>query len=541
MSDWAETNLPCPCGKSSDAYAINGDGWGTCFSCDKRFAPDEGGEDEGARDRLVGGRRADPDLVAVDVVPLEKRGLRQETLKKYGYGVAEVYGRKAQIAPYHDARGRLVAQKVRWPGKDFTVLGDLKHAQLFGQHLCRGSGKMIVVTEGEIDAMSVCQAMGLSWPAVSIPNGATGAKKALAAQLEFLEGYDKVVLAFDNDEPGQEATAECVELFSPGKVAVADLSPYKDANDALVDRAEATIRDAMWGAKVWRPGGVYNMVDLRERIEKPMPMGEKWPWDKLNDLTYGFRPEELVTFTAGTGVGKSTLISEVIYSLVRRGIPVGMVMLEEGVERSGRRLIGMAANRLLTKPDAELEPAEFKTAWDLTLGTGLVHCYDAFGSVNHDVLLSRLRYMAKGIGCKVLFLDHISLVVSGADMALDERKLLDFTLTSLKSLAVEAGVTIVVVCHLRRVTERKAAEEGGKVSLSMLRGTQGVGQLSDTVIAAERDSQADDPDERRTVRLRVLKARLSGLTGPADALRYDFDTGRLVELEADEVFGDEDF
>ena len=543
MSDWAETNLPCPCGKSSDAYAINGDGWGTCFSCDQRFAPDEGGEDDSVSvgDRL---RHSDRDansggLVAVEAVPLEKRGLRQETLKKYGYGVAEVYGRKAQVAPYHDARGRLVAQKVRFPGKDFTVLGDLKHAQLFGQHLCRGSGKMIVVTEGEIDAMSVCQAMGLSWPAVSIPNGATGAKKALAAQLEFLEGYDKVVLAFDNDEPGQQAMSECVELFSPGKVAVASLI-YKDANEYLQNYAEAELRAAIWDAKGWRPDGVVNMAEVRARVEAPLSMGIAYPWQGLNDLLYGFRPQELVTWTAGTGIGKSALVSELVYHLLIGGKTVGIIYLEEGLDRAGKRIVGLHMNKPIHLPDVAYEPEEFAAAWDATLGTGRLFAYDHFGSLDEDVFMNRVRFMVKACGCQVVVLDHISMLVSGQDLDTDERRMLDHVMTSLRSLTQETGASIHVVSHLRRPSGSGSHEEGRQVSLSHLRGTQAIAQLSDAVIAAERNQQADDDEERNTTQLRVLKNRYSGLTGPAGELIYSHVTGRLRAVG--EVGGaDEDF
>jgi twinkle protein len=75
-----------------------------------------------------------------------------------------------QIANYI-RDGVVVAQKVRFPGKDFTFLGKPKDAGLYGMHLWRDGGKMVVITEGEIDALSVSQLQDNKWPVVSVPNG----------------------------------------------------------------------------------------------------------------------------------------------------------------------------------------------------------------------------------------------------------------------------------------------------------------------------------------------------------------------------------
>lgn len=190
MSQFQAQHLACPCGKSSDAYSIYESGVGKCFSCGKTFAPD-GGE---ARTTEKTGKSSPPLLTDLDFIPLGKRGLSQETCKKYGYGIATVDGVKVQVAPYHDTKGRLVAQKVRFPDKSFQIRGSMKGAGLFGQPLVRSGGRMIVITEGEIDALSVNQALGGTWPVVSVPNGAQSAAGAIRSQLDLLEQYERVIL-----------------------------------------------------------------------------------------------------------------------------------------------------------------------------------------------------------------------------------------------------------------------------------------------------------------------------------------------------------
>jgi twinkle protein len=61
----------------------------------------------------------------------------------------------------------------------------MREAQLFGQHLWRTSGKRVIVTEGEIDAMSMSQVQDNKWPVVSVKNGANGAYKALQESLDL--------------------------------------------------------------------------------------------------------------------------------------------------------------------------------------------------------------------------------------------------------------------------------------------------------------------------------------------------------------------
>lgn len=533
MSQYAQTHLPCEDCGSSDARSVYHSGVSICFSCGVRHAPGSEENIKGKRPFLRG-----------EVMALGKRGLWQETCRRYQYQCA--YGDDGvayQVAPYFDLKsGRLVAQKLRDKDKNFSITGDAKKMGLFGIQLARRGGRMIVITEGEIDAMSVSQAMGNTWPAVSLPNGASNLK-AMQDSLEFLESYDKVVICFDNDEPGQQATEAALELLSPGKGHVVSLGDFKDANDFLKADSKG-LRQAIWEAKQYRPDGIVNLADLKDRIKEPLKQGYQYPWAGLNRLLYGYRPQELVTWTAGTGVGKTAIVSELVYDmLVNQELRVGVIYLEEGVVRSGKRLMGLHMNKPIHLPGYEVTDEEFDAAWEATLGTGRMHAYDHFGSVDVDLLANRVRYFAKGFGVDVVVLDHISMVVSGSDVDADERRLLDRAMTQLRTLTQETGLCLHVVSHLRRAQNSKAHEEGAHVSLSHLRGTQAIAQLSDAVIAAERNQQASSEADRNTTTLRVLKNRYAGLTGECERLAYDPNTGRLRALGISDDFGEqkEDF
>lgn len=473
----------------------------------------------------------DKPLLGGEVRPLLKRGITEETCRHFGYLTGYHGDKPCQLAPYYDKDGALVAQKVRYPGKDFSVRGELKEALLFGQQLWRDGGKKVVITEGEIDAMSVSQLQNNKWPVVSIPNGAQGAKKALSRQLEWLEKFDEVILMFDMDEPGKQAVEECAPLFKPGRCKVARL-PLKDANEMLQASRGGEVIDAIWGAKTYRPDGIVAGADLWDVVGQPdADPGVPYPWKGLNEKLMGARRGELVTITAGSGIGKSAVVREVAYHLLQQGETVGLLMLEETVKRTGLGLMGLGIGKPLHLSREGVTEESLKAAYDATLGTGRVFLYDHFGSTAMENLLAKVRYMAKALDCRWIILDHLSIVVSGIEGD-DERKLIDLIMTRLRTLVQECDIGMFVVSHLRR-PEGKGHEEGALTSLSQLRGSHAIAQLSDGVIGLERNQQGDDPN---VTTVRVLKNRYSGDTGVACQLRYDKETGRLQE-ESEFDFG----
>lgn len=518
-------HIPCEKCGSSDANSIYTDGHQFCFACNTHVKGD-GTVTE------VETKKANLGLITGQYQDLIKRKIREDTCRKYGYQVGEYNGQAVQIAPYYDSEGQMVAQKIRFPNKDFKILGDISKAQLFGANLWN-QGKKIVITEGEIDALTVSQVQGNKWPVCSIPNGAQGATKAIKRNLEALSKFEEIVLMFDMDEAGQRAARECAELFEAGKAKVASL-PYKDANDCLQQGKEDAIIQAIWNAKTFRPDGVisgselWDQITCEERIE-----AIQYPWLELNSLTHGARKGELVTLTAGSGIGKSAVVREITHHLIQRGETVGLLMLEENPKRTALGLMGIELNTPLHISKEGVTDEEMLRAFTNTVGSGRLYLYNHFGSSDIDNLLSRVRYLAKGCGCNWIVLDHLSIVVSGLGDG-DERRLIDNTMTMLRTLVEETGVGMFLVSHLKR-PEGKGHEQGAMTSLSQLRGSHSIAQLSDMVIGLERDQQGKHPN---ITTLRVLKNRFSGETGIAGYLSYDRETGRLFEID-EPVFKDE--
>ena len=468
------------------------------------------------------------------------RNITLQSAEKWGFTRSDLSGSPVRVFNYRNASHQVVAQKVRFKDKDFRFLGNTKEAGLFGMHLWRDGGKRVVITEGEIDAISVSQAQGHKWPVVSIPNGAQGAKKSLKKNLEWLNNFDEVVLMFDMDEPGQEAAVDCMTLFEPGKCKVAQL-PRKDANEMLQHGEVKELIDAIWGAKVLRPDGIVSGMDMFEtvnRVDDTIRMS--LPFRKLQEMMQGAGRGEVITLTAGSGIGKSAVTREIQKHLLDMGETIGLMMLEEDSRRTGLGLMSLAANKPLHLDRSCVTEEEFKEAFDLTLGTGRVYLYDHFGSTAIDNLLSKIRYLAKGCDCPWIFVDHLSIIISGQDEG-DERRLIDNTMTALKALAMETGACIFLVSHLKRPAGDKGHEQGAETALAQLRGSHAIAQLSDFVIGMERNQQnvavfefeGKQYTANNITTLRILKNRYTGETGPAGWLLYDKETSRLVELIED--------
>ena len=538
MSDESQVKYrtTCPVCKENggdingDNLVVYTDGWSHCFCCGHHVFIGEAGD--GTINDAGNHKVKDFQPVIGDCQPLKLRKISRATCEHFGYIKGKYKGKDVQVAPYYDNSGQLVAQKLRFQDKSFAILGSLKTAMLFGQNRCKEGSKRIVITEGEIDCLSMSQCMDNSWPVVSIPNGAQAAKKAISNQLEFLSTFQEVILMFDNDEPGLKAAIECVELFEPGKCKVAHL-PLKDPNEMLVEGRVKELMGAMWNAKVNRPDGIVLGTDTWE-LATSRPEVESWeyPWPGVQASTLGLRLAEVVTITAGSGVGKSQLSKEIGYHLLEQGVKVGFIALEESLTKTIDIMVGLALNRricLLPKPP---DDPEYRKGWEQTIGLmdengdSMVCLHDHWGSTDSANLVNKIRYMAHAVGCKFVILDHISIVVSGQEGG-DERRMIDNMMTTIGTLARELNIGLIIISHLKRTEKGKGHEEGASTSLSQLRGSGSIGQLSDIVIGAERDQQSGDSN---TTLIRGLKNRFTGMTGVWSHLYFDPQTGRMNEV-----------
>lgn len=468
--------------------------------------------------------------------PLVDRGIGLDATKKYGVTyIEDTEAPFVHVYPYTQ-RGKHVANKLRTRGvKDFRFEGDSTKLDLFGQSVFpAGCAQAITIVEGECDALAAYEMNG-GYPVVSV-RSASQALSDCKQNFEYLNSFDDIVICFDKDEgkkapdgsthyPGQEAALAVAGVFPIGKVRILTLSEHKDPNEYLQAGKSVKFRKEWWSAPKFTPAGIKLGTELWDVVINP-PQHETiyYPFDGLNNKTYGLRLSEMVIVNAQPKIGKSTILGEITYHILRNteDAKVGLMRLEESNRDTALNLMSIHANKRLHLPDVwdDEPPEKIREYFDEVVNTDRVVLWDHFGSNSIDAVLNQMRQM-NALGCKYIILDHLSIIVS--DQSGDERKQLDELATKIKTLCMELNVCVLAVVHQNRNGE--------------IRGTQGIEQLANIVIKLERDKLQPNEFLRNCMTVTVTENRFCGETGPACYLYYDLATGRLKEISEDDYMG----
>lgn len=497
-----EQHIPCPSCPSSDAYCIYEDGHGYCFSCGHTEFPN----------------KLDDSEFTYEYVPL--RGLQPYALKHYG-AITRVdkNGKPHSIAfPY--ANG---ASKIRLlDKKEFYSKGDIAKAGLFGRNrFSAGSHKTVTITEGELDAISLYQV--LSSPVVSVQSSGTAARDCRVDRA-WLNSFEKIYLAFDGDEPGRSAVEEVARLFDYNKVFHVKFTKRKDANEYLQAGEEGELKNVWWNSKKFLPDTVISSLsEFKDILETPPKWGQAYPFNTLNNMTYGIRTGETVLITAQEGVGKTEVMHAIEHKILKEtSDAVAAIFLEEPKRRHLQALAGIELSQPVHLPDCTATQAEVFAAVSSLVGADdRLHVYSHFGSDDPESLLDTIRFLVSARGCRYVFLDHITMAVSGLRGEEDERRALDYLSTRLEMMVKELDFALILVSHVN--------DKG------YTRGSRNISKVADIRIDLHRDVVSPDPIERETLVMTVSKSRDIGQTGPAGKYRFDQFTRTYTEIEDGEA------
>ena len=277
------THLSCPSCEHKGCFSINEDWSGYCFSCKEYIANVKEvinveevlqGKETHTETPATIGQSNFIEGVELDCGgmfgALTDRGISEATAKRYGVKIiTDTKGKVSQhIYPYFTSN-EITASKIRYTDqKFFSWKGSPSNTGLFGQQIAPKSGKFITLVEGECDAMAGFELFGGKWPVVSIKSGAAGAVKDVKESLEFLEGYDSIVICFDNDKPGRQAARKVARILKPGTARIMSLpNGIKDPNEMLSKNAHSSFVKAFWEAKIYTPSGVVNVSENRDKFK----------------------------------------------------------------------------------------------------------------------------------------------------------------------------------------------------------------------------------------------------------------------------------
>ena len=488
------------------------------------------------------------DVLSLPSVGLRDRGIVSNVAKFYGLRVAKKDASGDVTHHYYPFTkdGKVIGFQERVVStKSFKAIGNGKtgEMELQGQHLwANGGGKSkhstLVITEGFLDALSASQMLfgtdenAKRYPVVSLPNGAASAVKVIAANMEWVSSFKKVILMLDQDEAGVTAAEQVAKILQPGKAHIAKFS-LKDASDMMMGKLEDEFKSAYWNAPSFSPSDIVTALDVRNilSVEKEVP---SIPFPdfapELNLMEYGKRKGEITLLAAGTGLGKSSFLREdYIHMMEVQDEKIGIVSLEESTRDTLMGLQSLYLNKRVHLPDTVVtdEEREKSLDWLESFGEKLV-LLDHQGSTTDDDLIDKIQYMI-AIGCKYIYIDHITLATSSSD---NVNKAIDSFMSELLSMAKRHQVHFTVVSHLRKVGgETLSYEQGAIPTEDSLKGSGSLKQIAFTIIVLARNKMSKTEEGRSVTKVYVLKSRYTGRTGFAGAYKFDNDSGRLRHFE----------
>lgn len=531
MGKIVKRNQPCEKCGSSDAKQYYEDGGAYCFSCSTPF----NAKTLGINDVPVDNRIFFEDIKDLEIRGFKERGITKKVCEHHEVRVS--YNEQGEIDAHYYPYGvsSITGYKSRILPKEFTIYGKLEG--LFGQRQAGGNGKILVITEGEIDALTVNQAWlekyNKFYPVVSIPSASQ--TKVLLEQRDWIRNFDSIVVWFDNDDPGKAAAEKAAKIIGFDKVKIVKTDKYKDANEMYLKEGYAEVLSTIWNAQPWSPVGIVNSADTWE-IYKQELEGEYIPWPPfattLNEKIYGRRLGSITVLCSGTGMGKSSFLREDQYHLLNtRQEKIGICSLEESISETVAGILAVHLNKRIQLPDVEVTEEEEKAAWNDTMSNGRLMFLDHQGSMSDDSLIDKMEFMALS-GCKFIYLDHITIAISETGDN-DVNQATDRLMSDLLKLAKRHNLWIGVVSHLRKTSNnQKSFEEGAVPSDDDLKGSGSLKQIGAQLIAISRNKMEKDPIKRNTSRLWVLKDRFSGRTGPMGQYRFVEETGRLIAADS---------
>lgn len=506
MSNWEQTTLPCPCKKSSDAYAIDKDGDGFCFSCGKLFKNSEPVDDEEVVNSLL----------TASFYP--HRGIKLATLKTYGVMTKMLNGEPVETGFIYPNG----AVKLRsMTAKKFRTSGGMSKERLFGKNYFeKGSKPSVTITEGEYDAMAAYQMLGGKSACVSVRSG-SGAYRDVADEYEYINSFDKIILCFDNDEVGKAAADSIAGLFDFEKVYKLELTKWKDANKYLEEGDIVQFVQAWEGCKRYTPDAILSTFDdFKAALSSTQTRKlADYPIKSLQEKLGGIHEQEVIVFKGNEGIGKTEIFRLLEYHLLRNTtLSVGIIHLEESISEAMQGLVSYHIKAAVNLNNGLMTEEEvFKDFKDIVNDQeNRVFFHDSYDLESENVFLDNVRFLVTVCKCKVILFDHISWLATGGDNE-DERKKLDRISQRLKTMAKELKFALIEISHVN---------DDGKT-----RGSRNITKVANTVIHMFRDVTAILASERNKLYLTIEKARMRGAeSGPAGFVEWNPATHNLEDV-----------
>lgn len=313
---------------------------------------------------------------------------------------------------------------------------------LFGWHGIEDNHRSVVITEGEIDCLSVSSVISnLETGVLSIPSGASNLEW-LEYDYQNLERFDDIVLMLDMDEAGQKNLREIATRLGLERVRIAKL-PLKDANEMLcADRTQELLK-SVEGAEYIAPEHMKDVnhykqetFDLMNGVDETTK-GKTLVWQKTHDRIE-LHPAEISIWTGFNGHGKSVLLGYVMLGMIEQG--------EKFCLFSGEMLPKYTLERLLKQLTATGSPTDQAKEKAFQFLENNLWIYDVIGDTDVDEMLNAFTYGVKRYGIKNFIIDSLMCCRIDDEDLKGQKSLMD----KLNDFKMRHNVHIHLIAHARK-------------------------------------------------------------------------------------------
>jgi len=447
------------------------------------------------------------------------RGITPEVLRKYSSGISEQNG--SFIFPYIQSYKlkcyKELSKHLKPNGKkDMKFRGDTNALGLYGQQTTGGTNRELIITEGEIDAMSAYQMTRI--PSVSIPNGADSALKSIKANLPFIEKFRKVYVCFDNDEAGNKAADVVMDFLKAGSSYRVTLTHYKDANEYLINGANQKFKRCIEEATQKHVESLYTREETKSLFETlatgydPVLKGLPTGFTEL-DKVFSLRDEEVTTVFADPAVGKSSFARQMIANLIHQKVTVLIVAYEESDLTYLSKIVDMYYG-------FKMSPSKYKEYYDDILENVFPYvCVAKLPGDDVKNVRESIEYAVRCYDVKVVFIDNITACTAGAGEV--HSKIGEFYMM-FTHLGKEYKHHTVVVSHTKRDNTLKS-EKGEVPFMRQGYGSGGIERYSYNVLALGRAVDSN------VTHVAIRKNRTTGDLSEFD-ITWDYETNSFIEV-----------
>lgn len=448
---------------------------------------------------------------------MASRGISSSTCTKYNI-TTDKNDDKVLVFPFYDEQDQLTFIKYRKtnynPLKDKNKEWCMRDTKpiLFGMSQCNLENKTLIMTEGQIDSLSVAEAGYEN--AVSVPTGKNGFSWVPYCW-DWLHNFAQLIIFGDRE--GENITLlDDMSVRFNGLVRHVRLEDYKDckdANEILTKYGVEQVRQCIDNAV---PVEVKEIKDITEVKRVKISDLEKFNtgFGSLNKILGGFYMGQVVLLTGERGKGKSTLASQFGTMAVKAGYTTFFYSgeLMDWYFRSWIDL-QIAGDQHINKIRNEYGNFDYSIDANAysqmeTWYAGKIKIYDnnIVKEDEHDNLLETMEKAIKRYSCRVLFIDNLMTAMDD-DITSDLNRQQTSFVRQLTQMAKKYNVLIFLVAHPKKNPSGKFDFCNDDVA-----GSSNITNLVDVVLRY--DAPVGPPatlDEERPDRvLQVFKNRLTG-------------------------------